>query len=157
SGRFPFEAELASAVLVAHVTRTPRPLHEVSPDTPRALADLVDQCLAKDPNRRPQRCTDLLATLRAIGPEIQRMPEADARGARSSAAPLPLVSDTEARDILGRAADLQAMTGIQPRPLPERGNRDALEDAARTSGHRPDAIRDAAVEAGIDAKYVDHA
>ena len=157
SGRFPFDAELASAVLVAHVTRAPRPLREVSPNTPRALADIVDQCLAKDPARRPQRCADLLQALHAIPSEIDVRADADTRHASESSAPAPLVSDTEAHLILGRAADLQAMTGIQPRPLPEHGKRDPRQDAARTSGHRPAAIRDAAVEAGIDAKYVEHA
>src|SRR5437868_4835007 len=49
SGRFPFNAELASAVLIAHVTKTAPPLHTVAPTTPRALADIVDRCLAKDP------------------------------------------------------------------------------------------------------------
>ena len=34
--------------------------------------------------------------------------------------------------------------------------RDAERDATRTSGYKPADIRDAAVEAGISAKYVDH-
>src|SRR4051812_10506127 len=41
SGRFPFEAELASAVLIAHVTKTAPPLHTVAQDVPRDLADIV--------------------------------------------------------------------------------------------------------------------
>src|SRR5439155_25138193 len=43
SGRFPFDAELASAVLIAHVTKTAPPLHTAAPDCPRAFADLVDR------------------------------------------------------------------------------------------------------------------
>ena len=67
-----------------------------------------------------------------------------------------LISDTEAQSIIGRAADLQARTGIEPRPAPVAMRRDAERDAARTSGYKPADIRDAAVEAGISAKYVDH-
>ena len=68
-----------------------------------------------------------------------------------------LLSDTEAQSIWRRAADLQSLTGIQPRPTPILGERDAERDAARTSGYRVADIRGAASEAGIDPKYVDHA
>src|SRR3569623_1255215 len=59
SGRFPFYAELASAVLIAHVNKTAPPLHEVAPETPRPLADIIDRCLAKDPVERYQDCESL--------------------------------------------------------------------------------------------------
>src|SRR5690348_5611612 len=56
SGRFPFDGKLASAVLLAHVTKSAPLLHTVSPDTPRELCDVIDRCLAKDPNERFQNC-----------------------------------------------------------------------------------------------------
>ena len=37
SGRFPFDAELASAVLIAHVTKSPPPLGSVAPHLPRVM------------------------------------------------------------------------------------------------------------------------
>lgn len=157
SGRFPFDATLASAVLIAHVTKSPPPLHSVAPNTPRMLADLIDRCLAKDPADRPQTGGDIVNTLRAMADEIER--EADRHAewpARSDERPL-LVSDTEANQIFGRAADLQARTGLEPRPDLPPTLRNAERDATRTSGHRPAALRDAGVEAGIPARYVDRA
>jgi hypothetical protein len=78
--------------------------------------------------------------------------------AAPASSPLPqLVSDTEAQAIWRRAADLQALTGVQPRPAPILGERDADLDASRTSGYRITDVKDAAVEAGIAEKYVAHA
>jgi serine/threonine protein kinase len=154
SGRFPFDAELASAVLIAHVTKTPPPTHTAAPDCPRALTDLIDRCLAKDPDVRFQTARELAAALDAMGSGI----DAETTSRVQVAAPWPpLISDTEAQAIFGRAAELQALTGVVPRPAPAPIQRDSSRDAERSDGFRPGDVRDAAVEAGIDARYVDHA
>jgi serine/threonine-protein kinase len=156
SGRFPFNAELASAVLIAHVNKTAPPLHEVAPDTPRSLTDIIDRCLAKEPAERFQDCLELRTALDAI--EKLVIAETSERAAHNGMGPAQtLLSDTEAQDILERAADLQAATGMQPRPAPIVGSRDHHRQATETSGHRLGNVRDAAIEAGIGAKYVDHA
>jgi eukaryotic-like serine/threonine-protein kinase len=153
SGRFPFDAELASAVLIAHVTKLAPPLHTVSPYTPRALDDIIDRCLAKDPTERFQTCDELITAL----DDLDRLSLFYPADPRTVAPARPsLISDSEAQSIIGRAADLQARTGIEPRPAPVATRRDVERDAARTSGYKPLDIRDAAVEAGISAKYVDH-
>jgi serine/threonine-protein kinase len=155
SGRFPFDAELASAVLIAHVTKSAPPLHTVAPSAPRALADIVDRCLAKSPEERFQTCDDLIASLDEL--DRRELIDPVTHPAHVSAPKRPaLISDTEAQHILGRAADLQANTGLQPRPAPIALHRDADRDAALTSGYRPEDVRDAAVEAGIAPRYVDH-
>jgi serine/threonine protein kinase len=160
SGRFPFDAPLASAVLIAHVTKAPPPLHTVAPEVPRVLADLIDRCLAKDPGDRPQTCGDIVEALRAMSSEVAREVASATRVRAANSAPIGspiLVSDTEANQVLGRAADLQARTGLEPRPDLPPAFRDVDRDASRTSGHRPSDLRDAAVEAGIPARYVDRA
>jgi serine/threonine-protein kinase len=159
SGRFPFDADLASAVLIAHVTKQAPPLLSVAGHVPRTLADLVDRCLSKAPAARPPDCRSLAASLAAIVQQIERDPAIvrSSKTAVPAAGSTPLLSDTEAQSIWRRAADLQSLTGIQPRPTPTLGERDVERDAARTSGFMVDAIRGAASEAGIDAKYVDHA
>lgn len=155
AGRFPFDAELASAVLIAHVTKSPPPLHTLAPSTPRILADLVDRCLRKDPAERPQNCEEIVRALIEMMPAVDQ--EVAITGVTVTEQKRPLVSDTEANQILGRAADLQAYTGVQQRPAPVAPPRDARRDAERTSGHSPANLRDAAVEAGIPARYVDRA
>ena len=154
TGRFPFDAELASAVLIAHVTKSAPPAHTVALDLPRPLADLIDRCLLKDPADRFQQCAEIIAAIDSMLPAIDAAPHRiDAEPPR----PHALVSDTEAHAIFGRAADLQAKTGVVPRPAPIGMRRDAAADASRTSGFSPELIRDVAVEAGIPARYVDHA
>jgi eukaryotic-like serine/threonine-protein kinase len=158
AGRFPFEAKLASAVLIAHVTKAAPLLRTVSADLPRELCDLIDRCLAKDPRDRFQSCADLLDALSTIQHAVDDAPQrAGVSNAVVERQGQQLITDTEARAIIERAADLQAVTGLQPRPAAIAGVRDPSRHATETSGHRIVNIRDAAVEAGIDPKYVDHA
>lgn len=156
AGRFPFDAELASAVLIAHVTKMAPPLHTVAPDCPRPFADLVDRCLTKDPDGRFQTAHDVALELDAIADAVEAHSSEIAKGV-GAPPPRSLISDTEAQAIFGRAAELQAFTGVTPRPAPVLGRRDVPKDAARTTGFAPADVRDAAVEAGIPARYVDHA
>ena len=148
SGRFPFEAELASAVLIAHVTKSAPPLHTLADDVPRPLADVVDRCLSKDAAARYQSCAELSDAL-----ELVHL--TDDRASDSPRTPSKLVSDIEAQQIWQRAADLQALTGATPQPPAVAEVRDASRDADVTRGFRLTQIRDAAVEAGIPAKYIE--
>ena len=148
SGRFPFEAELASAVLIAHVTKSAPPLHTLADDVPRPLADVVDRCLSKDAAARYQSCAELSDAL-----ELVHL--TDDRASDWPRTPSKLVSDTEAQQIWQRAADLQALTGATPQPPAVAEVRDASRDADVTRGFRLTQIRDAAVEAGIPAKYIE--
>ena len=52
TGRFPFDSETPSAILVSHVTRPAPRVADVAPDVPIAIASIVDRCLAKSPNDR---------------------------------------------------------------------------------------------------------
>jgi eukaryotic-like serine/threonine-protein kinase len=155
SGRFPFNAELASAVLVAHVTKPAPPLREVAPDAPPTLSDIIDRCLCKRPADRFQSCTELHAALSSVEQLVAAESHERASANRGARARL-LLSDTEAQDILARAAELQASTGIQPRPAPVVGSREG-RPRAPDGGHQAANVRDAALEAGIAREYVDHA
>jgi len=54
SGRLPFEAAKATEVLAKQVTEPAPALGRFAPHVPRRLARAVDECLAKDPEDRPQ-------------------------------------------------------------------------------------------------------
>lgn len=153
AGRFPFDAPLASAVLVAQVMTPAPPVLTVLPGAPRPLAEIIDRCLAKDPGVRYQSGEELADALRRVEGEVAR----DAARATLAPAAPALVSDAEAREIWQRAAELQAMTGVQPRGVPAVHARDAASDAQRTSGFALGQVRSAAEDAGIPAQYVDHA
>jgi len=59
SGRLPFDAEDPYVVMSQHVTDAAPSLASVAPKTSSLIAALVDQCLEKDPARRPQSGTHL--------------------------------------------------------------------------------------------------
>jgi serine/threonine-protein kinase len=148
SGRFPFESNTASAVLVAHVTKLAPPLRSVAPNIPPPLANIIDRCLSKDPIGRLQSCAEFIHELERIEPMLPEDPE-----------PLPQLPDAlssdEARDVWKRAAELQDMTGQLPPVRPP--DRLMRRTPLATSGFRLDQIRAAAHEAGIGEQYVDRA
>jgi serine/threonine-protein kinase len=66
SAKTPFGERTAHQLVTAHMSETPRPIAELRPETPPALAALVMRCLAKNPAERPSDADNLLATLDAI-------------------------------------------------------------------------------------------
>ncbi|HEV2179936.1 MAG TPA: serine/threonine-protein kinase [Gemmatimonadaceae bacterium] len=153
TGRFPFNAELASAVIVAQVTKLAPPVLTVASAAPRALAEIIDRCLAKDAAARFQSGAELAKALARVEDEVARDA---ARAAAIPDAPAR-ISDDEAQAIWSRAAELQSKTGLEPRPIPVATARDATADANRTSGFDLDSVREAAMQAGIPEQYVEHA
>ncbi len=67
SGRPPFTAPTAQAVVAAHLTQAPTPLAQLRPSVPPALAALVMRCLEKRPADRWQSAAELLQALDALG------------------------------------------------------------------------------------------
>ncbi|MCC6772579.1 MAG: serine/threonine protein kinase [Gemmatimonadaceae bacterium] len=147
TGRFPFESDTPSAVLVAHVTRPAPPIRSVAPTVPAALAEVVDRLLTKP---REARFPDAEALARALGAAGRAIPE------QAPAASRVILSSMEANAIWERAALLQEMTG-QLTPLPDLPRAGARVPASETSGYRMDDVRVAARDAGIGEKYVERA
>lgn len=54
SGRLPFEEEDPDKLLLCHLAKLPRPLHEVDRRIPRVISDLVMKLMEKTPERRYQ-------------------------------------------------------------------------------------------------------
>jgi len=77
AGRHPFgDGRSPDELAAAHARETPRPLAEVAPAVPVALAEIVMRCLAKEPESRPASSAELIAVLDAAasgaGPSAQR-------------------------------------------------------------------------------------
>jgi len=66
AGRPPFADLSPHKLLAAHMGSKPQPVSELRPDVPPALADIVMQCLEKDPDARPQRAADIARVLDAV-------------------------------------------------------------------------------------------
>jgi serine/threonine-protein kinase len=67
SGKPPFVAPTAQAVLSAQVLERPKPVTERRPAVPEALSDLLMHCLEKDPADRWQTAEEILRALEALG------------------------------------------------------------------------------------------
>jgi len=66
TGQTPFGKRRPSELLAAHVTEAPRPITDVRPNLPPALAALVMRCLQKRPADRPQSAGEILQSLDEI-------------------------------------------------------------------------------------------
>jgi serine/threonine-protein kinase len=63
TGSAPFAGKSPQQMLAAHVLETPPPIRERRPDAPPALVDIVERCMAKDPDQRPQTADAVLEAL----------------------------------------------------------------------------------------------
>jgi serine/threonine protein kinase/Tol biopolymer transport system component len=63
SGRLPFTAESATAMIFQHAYERPLPLDVAAPQVPRDIAKLVHRLLEKDPADRYQTADDLIADI----------------------------------------------------------------------------------------------
>jgi serine/threonine-protein kinase len=153
TGRLPFDSDTASAVLVAHVVKPAPRVREIAPRVPEALAALIDSCLAKEP---AARCESGLAFARRIDAAMPELEESGVVAGDDRA----IISEREARALWSRAAELQALTGVESRPaLPVQraAGADGADRRTLTAGYRLDDARSAAVEAGISERYVERA
>ena len=151
SGRFPFDSDTPSAVLVSHVMRpTPR-LLDVAPDVPSAIAAIVDRCLAKNPDDRFETSGALAEALERVRSDAtQADRERDAGADR-------LISETQAQSVWRRAAELQAYTSSQPAPpLPQVAPRPA-GTLSQSSAYQLADVKASAVDAGIPETFVHQA
>jgi uncharacterized RDD family membrane protein YckC len=72
SGTAPFDGKTPLAVISKHMTEAPPALRDKTPSVPKALAAVVDRCMAKDPEARFASYDDLIAALEAAAPETIR-------------------------------------------------------------------------------------
>ena len=80
TGRPPFTGATPQEILAAQVLETPIPVTDRRPDTPAQLAELVMQCLQKDPDRRPESAPVLMAGLERVRVHGEQLPGLIRRG-----------------------------------------------------------------------------
>jgi serine/threonine-protein kinase len=71
AGRPPFDAPSATAIALKHVRETPPDIRELRSDAPPALAQLVADGLAKEPDARPQNATEFASRLQEISSTLE--------------------------------------------------------------------------------------
>ena len=66
TGQAPFRREALAQTLTWVCTRNPMPAHQVSPEVPQLLSELIDHLLEKDPERRPESAGQVAEVLRHL-------------------------------------------------------------------------------------------
>jgi TolB-like protein len=66
TGRLPFRGEHAAAVSYSIVNDDPTPLGPLRPNVPPGLASVIAKCLAKEKDKRYQKCDDIVEDLRVL-------------------------------------------------------------------------------------------
>ncbi len=66
TGQLPLRGADAMSMLIALATEHPRPIRELVPELPVALAELITQLLNKDPNQRPGSAQETAQALRTV-------------------------------------------------------------------------------------------
>ncbi|MDQ3080670.1 MAG: protein kinase [Gemmatimonadota bacterium] len=66
AGKPPFAGKLSHQLAIAHAMETPPPLETANRTVPRPLSSLVAQCLAKNPDERPQSAREIVERLESV-------------------------------------------------------------------------------------------
>ncbi len=104
SGRLPFSADSATAMIFQHVYEQPVPLAQLAPRTPAPLAAIVDRLMAKSPDDRYGSAEEVLDALRELDPAAERSPAAVSRPQDSTNAARGVVPAGDA-DVMCAAAE----------------------------------------------------
>jgi hypothetical protein len=147
SGKLPFDAPQASAVLLMQATRAAPSLVSVAPAIPAPLAMVVDRCLRKDPAERYPTGEALADALTQALQQAQSGPQAT---------PDSVLSEEAAKAVWLRAAQLQADAArrVQDRTAQAESFATGVQPSAPTTGYRRTDVEAAAIEAGIGAEFV---
>lgn len=71
TGEIPFKGDHPAALLYSIVHEEPAPLSRLAPDTPPALARVIERLLSKNPARRGASAAELAVELRAIARDLE--------------------------------------------------------------------------------------
>jgi formylglycine-generating enzyme required for sulfatase activity/serine/threonine protein kinase/sugar lactone lactonase YvrE len=128
SGRLPFNADSAMALVFQHAHEKPPPLAETAPEVPPRLVSIIDRLLAKSPADRYQAADDVLADLHEFESSQQSHWPA---GKQSTIVHLPLYE--EAAPVLPEALA----------ELARQGWWEEIQDRARTlfRRHAPEVLK----------------
>jgi serine/threonine-protein kinase len=88
-GAPPFGSGSLASIVVSVLEGSPPPLHELVPEAPRGLGEVVERCLRKDPAQRFQNAGDLAIALLPFAPRRAHVP-AERAIAATRAAGLPI-------------------------------------------------------------------
>jgi serine/threonine protein kinase/HD-like signal output (HDOD) protein len=166
TGQLPFSADSDVMLLTMQIRDLPPPIREVAPDVPRAVAELVERCLSKEPHERPRSVRELSQKLSQAVEGGAAAPVEPKRAARAEPArPATLQRGAADRAASPPAAPVSpARAPFQPVPVqpPPRSVARRLTSKpepvkAREPAREPDVseAREAAARAAFDGHELD--
>jgi serine/threonine-protein kinase len=87
--RWPFEAETMPELCLKVVTDPPQSLAALRPDVPKAMVEVVERCLQREPDRRYANAAELASALEPLAPPASRVIAERARMAMGNTSPNP--------------------------------------------------------------------
>ncbi len=135
TGRVPFTAGNSMALLMKHVTETPRPIAELRPEAPKAMRDAIERALAKAPEDRwPTAASfrDAMASDETPGATWRAKPGSSGGRRPEPQRPEAQRADPPPRERTGRDA-IRVMPAARPIPADAKSN-------ARVKHAMPDEI-----------------
>ena len=124
TGQPPFRAPHMVATLAKILFAEPTPLSQLRPELPRALQELLERMLAKEPEHRLPEAQSLLSALE----QLRSRPEQGPGAASSPGAPLPSLADAEQQLVTVLLAASRSSAGHDSGEL---GSRQTLRDGLR--------------------------
>ena len=118
-GAPPFNAATPAAAYGSHISSRPRPPRNVRPDISRALEQVIEQCLAREPRDRYQSAQQLISALNDVEKEFKTPPPPPLVAAAAPVAPAATQTpfgqpSVEVRNVQG---DLQKQEELLGDPL----------------------------------------
>jgi formylglycine-generating enzyme required for sulfatase activity/tRNA A-37 threonylcarbamoyl transferase component Bud32 len=141
-GVSPFVGDDAESSLVAVMREQRRAVRE-DPRVPEELAALIEACLDPDPDARPADASVLARAVRDWQEGARRRAEADAHVSRAQTLRAQLGEATRERHAARRAATLALAAVPAWKPVEEKAEAWAREDAARALEERVASLEDA--------------
>ncbi len=151
TGVAPFEHDSPVMLLVMHVRDQFRPIDEIVADVPKALSELIEACLAKDPIDRPASAQDILDRVSGL----RRWSGLQAKEPASSVQSLGALSEAiDAADVTSASTngkdlfvDADTVLGLPSVPTPSPVVEQALEVLSQ---RRPKSTVDGAAQSPND-------
>lgn len=72
AGHYPFPDGSAVEKMMAHQTKQPKPIRDINPDVPEAIAEIIERLMAKDPKDRFANVDEVVESLQPFAAEMRQ-------------------------------------------------------------------------------------
>lgn len=137
TGRVPFPEGSAVEKMMAHQTKEPLPIRELSPNVPTGLEEIVKRLMAKAPEARFTGCDELVEALEPYLGDLNQIPGGVPGAKSGSRSGLPGLSSGSRQGLPGRSNPGQKITLPSKAPPAAPASSPAVPPNVRTPNPQP--------------------